>query len=115
MVVLGGMGSVFGAVVGAAVLIALPQLLTVFQDYEQVVLGLVMMLVDDLPAERGIVPTLARPLRREAPMSILRSSDLSQAFGGVQRRRRRRRSLEAGRRSTRSSAPTAPARPRCST
>ena len=38
MVVFGGMASTFGAVVGAAVLTTLPQLLTVFKEYEMVVL-----------------------------------------------------------------------------
>jgi branched-chain amino acid transport system permease protein len=57
MVVLGGMGSTFGALIGAAVLTSLPQFLTAFHDYEQVVLGLVLMAcMIFLP--RGIVPTL---------------------------------------------------------
>ena len=43
MVVLGGMGSVVGALLGAAVLVVLPQTLTVLHDYENVVLGLVVM------------------------------------------------------------------------
>ena len=65
MVVLGGMASVFGAVIGAALLTALPQFLTVFHDYEQVVFGLVLMLVMVfLP--RGLVPSLAAGLRRGA-------------------------------------------------
>ena len=45
MAVLGGVGSVLGAIFGAAVLTLLPQVLTVFAEYEQLVLGLVMMLV----------------------------------------------------------------------
>jgi branched-chain amino acid transport system permease protein len=59
MVVLGGMASVYGAIVGAAILTSLPQLLTVFHDYEQVVLGLVLMLTMIL-LPRGLVPTLVR-------------------------------------------------------
>lgn len=43
MVVLGGMGSTFGAVIGAAVLTALPQILTVFQEYEHLLLGAILM------------------------------------------------------------------------
>lgn len=39
MVVFGGMASTFGAVVGAAVLTTLPQLLTMFTDFEMVVFG----------------------------------------------------------------------------
>jgi len=59
MVVFGGMASVFGAVVGAAVLTVLPQLLTVLQDYEMMVFGAVLVgTMVFFP--QGIVPTLAR-------------------------------------------------------
>ena len=62
MVVLGGLGSILGSIVGAAILVVLPQALTVFHDYEQVVLGaLIIVFLILLPA--GIVPTL-RPLLR---------------------------------------------------
>jgi branched-chain amino acid transport system permease protein len=67
MVVFGGMASTFGAVVGAAVLTTLPQVLTVFKDYEMMVFGAVMMgTMIFLP--RGVVPSLARLLapRRKA-------------------------------------------------
>jgi branched-chain amino acid transport system permease protein len=63
MAVLGGLGSLLGSVVGAALLVLLPQLLTVLQAYEQLALGLVMMLVMIfLPA--GIVPSLAARFAR---------------------------------------------------
>src|SRR3954468_8233525 len=42
MAVLGGLGSVLGSVVGAAVLTVLPQVLTVFHDYETIALGAIM-------------------------------------------------------------------------
>jgi branched-chain amino acid transport system permease protein len=59
MVVFGGMASTFGAVVGAAVLTLLPQLLTVFHGYEMIVFGLVLMgTMVFMP--QGLVPTLAR-------------------------------------------------------
>ena len=84
MVVFGGMASVFGAVVGAAVLTMLPQLLTVLKDYEMMVFGAVLIAtMVFLP--QGIVPTLARWLAQELAMSaLLAVSDLSKAFGGVQ-------------------------------
>src|SRR5664279_812553 len=44
MVVLGGMGSIFGSLVGAAVLVVLPQVLTIFHEYEQALLGLIVMI-----------------------------------------------------------------------
>src|SRR5512134_1509947 len=61
MVVFGGMASTFGAVVGAAVLTTLPQLLTVFKEYEMVLLGAVLMLTM-IFMQRGLVPTLERAL-----------------------------------------------------
>jgi branched-chain amino acid transport system permease protein len=59
MVVLGGLGSVIGSIVGVALLKALPQLLTALHDYEQIVLGLIMILVMIFMRD-GIVPTLAK-------------------------------------------------------
>ena len=65
MAVLGGLGSIVGSIVGAALLVVLPQVLTVFQAYEHIVLGLVMIVVMVfLPA--GIVPSLAGVLRRRS-------------------------------------------------
>jgi branched-chain amino acid transport system permease protein len=59
MVVFGGMASIFGAVVGAAVMTVLPQVLTVLKDYEMMVFGAVLVATMVLFPE-GIVPTLAR-------------------------------------------------------
>jgi branched-chain amino acid transport system permease protein len=61
MVVLGGMGSIVGSLVGAAVLVVLPQALTVFHEYEQALLGLILM-VFMIFLRRGIVPSLAATL-----------------------------------------------------
>jgi len=63
MVVLGGMASTYGAVAGAAILTALPQLLTVFKDYESLVFGVVLM-ATMIFMPRGLVPTLARLMGR---------------------------------------------------
>jgi len=65
MVVLGGMASTFGAVVGAAVLTLLPQLLADFADYEYVILGFIMMAVM-IFMPKGLVPTLTALVRRGA-------------------------------------------------
>jgi branched-chain amino acid transport system permease protein len=58
MVVLGGMGSILGSLVGAAVLVVLPQTLTALHDYEHMVLGLILMGFM-IFLRQGIVPSLA--------------------------------------------------------
>jgi branched-chain amino acid transport system permease protein len=63
MVVFGGMASTFGAVIGAATLTLLPQLLTVLKEYEMVVFGAVMTAtMVFLP--RGFLPSLMQALGR---------------------------------------------------
>jgi branched-chain amino acid transport system permease protein len=61
MVVLGGMGSIVGSLVGAALLVVLPQTLTFLHDYEHMVLGLIVMAVM-IFLRAGIVPTLTNAL-----------------------------------------------------
>ena len=58
MVVLGGMGSILGSLVGAGLLVVLPQALTIFHEYEQAVLGLILI-VFMIFLRRGIVPSIA--------------------------------------------------------
>jgi branched-chain amino acid transport system permease protein len=60
---LGGLGSVVGSIIGAAVLITLPQVLTVFQEYEHVLLGLIII-VSMIFMRDGIVPTASNWLAR---------------------------------------------------
>lgn len=62
MAVLGGVGSVLGATFGAAILTLLPQVLTVFAEYEQLVLGLVMVLVM-IFMPQGLLPSIAQRLK----------------------------------------------------
>jgi branched-chain amino acid transport system permease protein len=62
IVVLGGMGSIVGSLVGSAVLVILPQALTIFHEYEHAVLGLTLMAVM-IFLRRGIVPSLSAALR----------------------------------------------------
>ena len=58
MVVIGGMASVYGSVVGAVLLTALPQALASFEGWETVAFGTILMLcMIFLPT--GLVPTLA--------------------------------------------------------
>ena len=62
MAVLGGVGSVAGAIFCAAVLTLLQQVLTVFAEYEQLVLGAVMVLVM-IFLRGGVVPSILRKIR----------------------------------------------------
>ena len=64
MVVVGGMASVFGSIVGAAILTMLPQLLSTFEGWETVVFGAILM-ATMIFLPKGIVPTLAARVRRE--------------------------------------------------
>jgi branched-chain amino acid transport system permease protein len=58
MAVLGGLGSIFGSIIGAAILVVLPQVLTVFHDYETIALGIIMI-VFMIFLRAGVVPSLA--------------------------------------------------------
>ena len=63
MVVVGGVASTFGAVLGAVILTMLPQLLTTFEGYEMVAFGAILM-VTMIFLPKGLVPTLAGRIRR---------------------------------------------------
>ena len=64
MVVVGGMASVFGSILGAALLTVLPQLLSTFEGWETVIFGLILMLtMIFLP--KGVVPTLRLRFAKE--------------------------------------------------
>jgi len=58
MVVVGGVASIYGSVVGAALLTLLPQTLATFEGWETVVFGAILM-VFMIFLPRGLVPTLA--------------------------------------------------------
>lgn len=63
IVIVGGMGSIFGVLLGAALLTALPQVLTALHDYETLVFGVVLTgTIVFLP--KGILPTLVQYFRR---------------------------------------------------
>ena len=63
MVVVGGMASVFGSIVGAGILTMLPQVLSTFEGWETVIFGAILM-VTMIFLPKGIVPTLAARLRK---------------------------------------------------
>ena len=57
MIVIGGLGSVLGAVIGAAILVILPQAVAAFADWNHVILGALIM-VFMIFLREGIVPSL---------------------------------------------------------
>ncbi|HEY9119882.1 MAG TPA: branched-chain amino acid ABC transporter permease [Marinobacter sp.] len=63
MVVLGGMGSTFGVILGAVVLKLLPQVLADFQELETVMFGLILMLTM-IFMPKGLLPTLVAVVSR---------------------------------------------------
>jgi len=58
MVVLGGMASTFGAVIGAVILTLLPQLLAAFHDYEMMLHGAVLVGIM-IFMRKGLVPSIS--------------------------------------------------------
>jgi branched-chain amino acid transport system permease protein len=65
IVVLGGMASTYGVILGAAILLLIPQFLTGFQELEMVLFGAILMVVM-IFMPRGLVPTIARRFQKEA-------------------------------------------------
>jgi len=63
MVVLGGLGSIAGSLLGAAVLVVLPQILTALHEYEDMALGLILMGFM-IFLRQGIVPSLMAMIAR---------------------------------------------------
>lgn len=57
MVVLGGMASTFGVILGAVVLMLLPQILADFQELEMMMFGLILMLTM-IFMPKGLLPTI---------------------------------------------------------
>jgi branched-chain amino acid transport system permease protein len=59
MVIVGGMASIFGSIVGAALLTLLPQVLATFEGWETVVYGMILM-ITMIFMPKGLIPTLMR-------------------------------------------------------
>jgi branched-chain amino acid transport system permease protein len=62
MVVIGGMASIYGSLIGAVLLTALPQALSTFEGWETVAFGSILML-SMIFMPKGLVPTLAARFR----------------------------------------------------
>ncbi|AHK79673.1 branched-chain amino acid ABC transporter permease [Ectothiorhodospira haloalkaliphila] len=69
MVVLGGMGSTYGVIIGAVLLLLLPQLLTDFHEYEMMMFGLILMLTM-IFMPKGLLPTLSALVKRHWPAGV---------------------------------------------
>lgn len=102
IVVLGGMGSVPGVVIGAIIMVSLPEVLRGFSDYRMLILGLLLILLA-LFRPRGIWPAKhklpfqsesealsqldhdfsSRPPDRESSGPLLELRGVSKNFGGV--------------------------------
>jgi branched-chain amino acid transport system permease protein len=63
MAVIGGLGSLVGSLVGAAFLVALPQALTAFHEFEHAILGAVLIVVMIFLRE-GAIPSIRAALLR---------------------------------------------------
>jgi branched-chain amino acid transport system permease protein len=66
MVIIGGLGSIYGSLIGAALLTLLPEILRTFQDYDIIVYGgLLIIMTMFMPGglARGI-PLLLTPFRK---------------------------------------------------
>lgn len=66
MVIIGGLGSIFGSFLGAALLTILPELLRVMQDYDIVVYGLLLIIMT-MFMPRGLAGGIASLARRVRP------------------------------------------------
>jgi branched-chain amino acid transport system permease protein len=63
MIVLGGLGSTYGAVVGAAIITALPQAFATVAEYKNIAIGLTLILTMVFMS-KGILPSLAAAVTR---------------------------------------------------
>ncbi len=83
LIIVGGMGSLPGVVVGAAALIGLPELLREFGEYRFLFYGLTIVLMMRVKAE-GLWPSAAtkRELHREAEMRAAQRAELAEGGAG---------------------------------
>jgi branched-chain amino acid transport system permease protein len=73
MVVIGGMATIWGALLGASLLTLLPEWLHVFMDYEMIIYGLILMVVMIFLPQgltRGLVDIYARSKRKSIQPTV---------------------------------------------
>jgi branched-chain amino acid transport system permease protein len=67
MVILGGMGSLLGVILGAAVIVALPEIFRGLESYRLAAFGLLLMVLMVVRPQGIIVPRQANPLHTHRP------------------------------------------------
>ena len=82
MVVVGGMASIWGSVLGAALFSLAPELLARFEGYETIAFGAILV-ATMIFLPRGIAPSLGARLWRRDSSTMLRVENLTKSFGGV--------------------------------
>ncbi|MES9897401.1 MAG: branched-chain amino acid ABC transporter permease [Sedimenticola sp.] len=82
MVVLGGMASTWGAVIGAVILTFLPELLVVFEDYEVMIFGAILMLMM-IFLPQGLFPGLQALLRKLTRKKTTANSSVEESHGAA--------------------------------
>ena len=71
MAIVGGMGTIVGPILGAALFTWLPERLQIFAEYQFMVYGLILMLIF-LVMRRGIAGAITEPMRFIAPRAMKR-------------------------------------------
>jgi branched-chain amino acid transport system permease protein len=75
MVVIGGLGSIYGSFLGAALLTLLPELLRTFHDYDIVIYGLILILMTMfMPGGLVQITTLLGPAVRKIKAGVARNA-----------------------------------------
>jgi len=74
MAIVGGMGTIIGPILGAALFTWLPERLQIFAEYQFMVYGLILMLIF-LVMRRGIAGAITEPTRFIAPRAMKRRPD----------------------------------------
>ncbi len=82
MVVLGGMASTWGAIIGAVILTFLPELLVVFEDYEVMIFGAILMLMM-IFLPQGLFPGLQALLRKLTRKKTAANSSVEESHGAA--------------------------------
>jgi branched-chain amino acid transport system ATP-binding protein len=74
-VIIGGAGSVLGPLLGAVVVVGLPEVLSDFAEYRLLFFGVVLLVVL-WAAPKGLIGTLGNRFRREDPRRAMEDSDM---------------------------------------